>query len=108
MGTNLHPTPPVFIHLGFSNTGTTSLQRNFFAKREDIFYVGEPYGERGGIFTAIKNVEDFNFDAGAVERLCDELIFKKSGGRPVVVSDEALSETPQLCFAPYTMPRDAI
>ena len=45
---------PVVIHVGFANTGTTSLQRNFFAARDDIFLVGEPYGERGGIFTAIK------------------------------------------------------
>jgi hypothetical protein len=46
--------------------------------------------------------------ASAVERLCDELIHKKSGVRPIVVSDETLTETPQLYFAPYTMPRDAI
>jgi hypothetical protein len=31
------------IHVGFANTGTTSLQLNFFSNRNDIFYVGEPY-----------------------------------------------------------------
>jgi hypothetical protein len=56
----------------------------------------------------LKNIEDFNLDAGTIQRLCDELIHEKSGGRPIVVSDETLTETPQLHFAPYTMPRDTI
>jgi hypothetical protein len=100
--------PPVFIHVGFSNSGTTSLQRNFFARRDDIFYAGEPYGERGGIFSMIKSVEDFNLDAVGIEQLCEKSIHRKSNGRPIVVSDETLCETPQLYFAPYTMPRDAV
>jgi hypothetical protein len=108
MGGNLDASPPIFIHVGFANTGTTSLQWNFFSMRDDIFYVGEPYGECGGIFTMVKNIEDFNLDLDALEQLCDRFIFKKSGGRPIVISDEALSETPQLYFAPYTMPRDTI
>jgi hypothetical protein len=100
--------PPVFIHVGFANTGTTGLQHNFFTKRDDIFYVGEPYGEFGGIFTTIKNIEDFNLNFSSLARLCNDLVVKKSGGRPIVVSDETLTETPQLYFAPYTMPRDMI
>jgi|SRR5580700_55906 hypothetical protein len=99
---------PVFIHVGFSNTGTTSLQRNFFATRDDIFLAGEPYGERGGIFTAIKSVEDFKFDTRYMESLCRDLIHAKNSGRSVVISDETLSDTPQLYFAPYMMPRDVI
>jgi hypothetical protein len=99
---------PVFIHVGFANTGTTSLQRNFFAAREDIFLAGEPYGERGGIFTAIKCAEDFKFDTAALQSLCDALIHDKSHGRTIVISDESLSDTPQLYFAPYMMPRDVI
>lgn len=99
---------PVFIHVGFANTGTTSLQRNFFAARDDIFLAGEPYGERGGIFTAIKCVEDFRFDTSRIESLCCELIHAKSDGRAIVISDETLSDTPQLYFAPYMMPRDVI
>ena len=99
---------PVFIHVGFANTGTTSLQRNFFAVRDDIFFAGEPYGERGGIFTAIKCVEDFKFDANYIESLCGELIHARSGGRPVIISDETLTDPPQLYYAPYAMPRDAI
>ena len=99
---------PVFIHVGFANTGTTSLQRNFFAARDDIFLAGEPYGERGGIFTAIKCVEDFKFDTGYIESLCRDLIHAKNDGRAVVISDQTLSDTPQLYFAPYMMPRDVI
>ena len=99
---------PVFIHVGFANTGTTSLQRNFFAVRDDIFFAGEPYGERGGIFTAIKCVEDFKFDTNYIESLCGELIHARSEGRPVIISDETLTDPPQLYYAPYAMPRDAI
>jgi hypothetical protein len=99
---------PVFIHVGFCNTGTTSLRRNFFATRDDIFLAGEPYGERGGIFTAIKCVEDFKFDTSQIQALCRDLIFAISDGRTVVISDETLSDTPQLYFAPYAMPRDVI
>jgi hypothetical protein len=99
---------PVFIHVGFANTGTTSLQRNFFGKRNDIFFAGEPYGERGGIFTAIKCVEDLNFNAEHLIGLCTELIAAKSHGRTIVISDEALCEAPQLYISPFVMPRDAI
>ncbi len=99
---------PVFIHVGFGNSGTTSLQRNFFARRDDIFYAGEPYGERGGIFTAIKCVEDFNFDSAYFKSRCDGLIYARHNSRPIVISDESLCDTPQLYFAPYAMPRDVI
>jgi len=102
------PHPPVFLHVGFTNTGTTSLQRNFFAVRDDIFFAGEPYGERGGIFTAIKSFEDFKFDAGYFEMQCRNLVYARSDGRPVVVSDENLCDTPQLYFGPYAAPRDII
>jgi hypothetical protein len=99
---------PVFIHVGFANTGTTSLQRNFFGRRDEIFLAGEPYGERGGIFTAIKTVEDFNFDLGYFAALCHRLISAKSQGRTIVISDETLCEAPQLYISPHVMPRDVI
>src|SRR5260221_2006887 len=100
--------PPVFIHVGFGNAGPTSLQQNFFAVRDDIFFVGEPYGERGGIFTAIKSKEDFKFDFRYFMSLCKDLIWEKNAGRPVVISDETFCDTPLLYFGPYMMPRDII
>jgi hypothetical protein len=99
---------PTFIHVGFTNTGTTSLQRNFFAARRDLFFAGEPYGERGGIFTTIKSIEDFKFDTAFVAELCRELVHARSEGRPIVISDENLCDTPQLHFGPYAVPRDTI
>jgi hypothetical protein len=102
------PHPPVFLHVGFTNTGTTSLQRNFFAARDDIFFGGEPYGERGGLFTAIKSFEDFKFDTNYFERQCRDLVYAKSDGRPIVISDENLCDTPQLYFGPYAAPRDIV
>ncbi len=97
-----------FIHVGFSNTGTTSLQRSFFAKRDDIFFVGEPYHERGGIFSNIKTVEDFTFPLARISQLCQEQIYAASAGRVIVVSDETLCDAPQLYFSPFVMPRDII
>src|SRR5947209_15403169 len=96
------------IHVGFSNTGTTSLQLNFFSNRNDIFYVGEPYNERGGIFSHLRNTEDFKFDEAYILQLCNEQIFAKNEGRTIVISDETLCESPQLYFAPYLVPRDLI
>ena len=99
---------PIFIHVGFCNTGTTSLQLSFFAKRNDVFFVGEPYGDRGGIFTRIRSVEDFKLDRKGTLALCERQIFQPSGTRPIVISDEALCDTPQIYFAPFTLPRDCI
>lgn len=96
-----------FLHVGFSNTGTTSLQR-FFANRPDLFFAGEPYGDRGGLFTAIRSLEDFRFDGEAMMALCHRQIFVPSSGRPVVISDETMTEAPQLYFHPFVMPRDTI
>ena len=100
--------PCSIIHVGFSNTGTTSLQQNFFSRRDDIFYVGYPYNERGGIFTHLRHAEDFKFDEPAIINLCDSQIYQKSKGRPIIISDEMLCDSPQLYYAPYMVPRDII
>ena len=102
------PDPAIFIHVGFANTGTTSLQRNFFVRRDEIFLAGEPYGERGGIFTAIKSIEDFQLDRNLVEEQCRELVYARANGRHIVISDENLCDTPELYFGPYVVPRDTI
>jgi hypothetical protein len=100
--------PSSIIHVGFTRTGTTSLQLNFFSHRDDIFYVGEPYGEFGGIFSHLRFVEDFKYDEAYLLRLCNEQIFAKTDGRPIVISDEILSDSPQRYLAPYLVPRDVI
>ena len=99
---------PSILHVGFTNTGTTSLQQNFFSQRDDIFYVGYPYGERGGIFTLLRHAEDFKYDEQFIFNLCDEQIFNNSSGRNIVISDEMLCNSPQLYYAPYMVPRDII
>src|SRR5262245_5304325 len=104
----MNQTPFSLIHVGFSNTGTTSLQLNFFSKRTDIFYVGEPYNERGGIFSNLRYLEDFKYDEPAVFRYCNEQIFSIAEGRPIVVSDETLCDSAQLYYTPYSVARDVI
>jgi len=98
---------PTYIHVGFTNTGTTNLQRNFFSHRNDIFYAGEPFDERGGIFTLIRYAEDYKYDESYVKRLCRQQIYKDSA-KKVVISDETLCDSPQLYYAPYVVPRDLI
>ena len=98
---------PTYIHVGFTNTGTTSLQRNFFSNRNDIFYAGEPFDERGGIFTLIRYAEDYKYDETYVKRLCRQQIYKDPA-KKVVISDETLCDSPQLYYAPYVVPRDLI
>jgi hypothetical protein len=100
--------PPVFIHPGFSNTGTTSLQLNFFSNRDDIFFAGEPYGPRGGLFTQIRSIEGYRFNAPEIQSLCRCQIYDLAQERPIVISDETLTEAPQLYFHPFVMPRDTI
>ena len=100
--------PLSIIHVGFTNTGTTSLQLNFFSRRKDIFYAGQPYHERGGIFSNLRDVEDFKYDEPYISRACHEKIFSRNEGKTVVVSDETLCDSPQLYFAPYVLPRDVI
>ena len=100
--------PQFFIHVGFSNTGTTSLQKNFFRNRPDIFFVGEPYADLGGIFYNIKTVEDFAFPLAQIEELLQQRIYAPSAGRAIVISDETLCDTPQQYFSPFAMPRDII
>src|SRR5215216_54386 len=97
-----------FIHVGFCNTGTTNLQVNFFSKRNDVFFVGEPYNDRGGIFTSIRSLEDFKLDRKGIKEWCEKQIFQPAGGRAIVISDEALCDTPQIFFAPFVLPRDSI
>src|SRR5438045_2069238 len=103
------PEPPFsIIHVGFARTGTTSLQLNFFSHRDDIFYVGEPYGKFGGIFSHLRFTEDFKYDEVYLLRLCNEQIFAKTEGRPIVISDEILCDSPQRYLVPYLVPRDVI
>jgi len=99
--------PRTYIHVGFSNTGTTSLQRNFFPHREEIFFAGQPYHERGGLFTLVRSAEDFKYDETYVKRLCRQQLFGDPAGK-LVISDEMLCESAQLYYAPYLVPRDVI
>jgi hypothetical protein len=92
--------PLSIIHVGFSNTGTTSLQLNFFFNRNDIFYVGQPYKDRGGIFSRICYLEDFKYDEPIMFRLCNEQIFSKSEGRMIAISDESLCDSNIVVTAP--------
>jgi hypothetical protein len=93
------------IHVGFAHSGTKSLQQNIFSVRPDLFYVGIPYEELGGIFSGIKYLEPEAYSYAATSRHCRELIFSKM--RPdqrLVISDETLVEQPAIYYTPPPMP----
>jgi hypothetical protein len=47
------------LHVGFGHSGTTSLRKNLLERREELFYCGQPYGVRGGIFSDLKYKPDY-------------------------------------------------
>jgi hypothetical protein len=97
------------IHPGFGHSATTSLQRQLFSRRPDLFYCGNPYGVLGGIFSWIKFQDSHEFVADAVRRLCETHIFSKLQPRQrIVVSDESFIEQTEVYFTPIMMPLSMI
>jgi hypothetical protein len=97
------------IHPGFGHSGTTSLQRRFFSRRPDFLYCGSPYGDVGGLFSKIKYQDEPFFD---VEQLREEymsFMCKNIGEEQrIVVSDESLTEQPEVYYSPVMMPLTVI
>jgi len=87
------PDPPIFIHVGFANTGTTSPQKEFLRTRRRHFFTGEPYAERGGFFSAIKSIEDVQLDRNLLEEQRRDLVHATAHGRAVVISDRVIRQS---------------
>lgn len=90
----------ILIHAGFAHSGTTSLQKNFFSSRPDIFYGGIPYNKLGEIFSFIKHSDQL-YDYTYVNSLCDQYIWGEI--RPdqrLVLSDECFVEQPEVYYTP--------
>jgi hypothetical protein len=97
------------LHVGFAHSGTTSLQENLFSRRPDFYYCGLPYGELGGIFSFIKYNSDRELDNDFIDRLSEEYIWSRA--RPdqtIVVSDETLTEQPEVYYTPQMQPSAVI
>ncbi len=100
----------VLLHVGFGHSATTSLQTQFFAQRPDLFYLGHPNNIAGGFFSFLKYQEDYLHDPKQMFELCRDEIFEHSerAGRPIVVSDELLTDTGEVYYAPRHLPGDLV
>jgi hypothetical protein len=96
----------VILHVGFGHSATTSLQHAFFRQRDDIHYAGLPYGNAGGLFSHLKYTEDHLLDAELLTRECRNWLYgdPARNGRPIVVSDEMLTEPPEIYYHPHLLP----
>ena len=101
---------PVFLHVGFGHAGTTSLQLNFFARRPDLFYLGTPYGESGGLFSNLKYLDDFLLVEQQMLEWCRDVAYTgpRREGRPIVISDETFCDTSEIYYAPRHLPGDIV
>jgi hypothetical protein len=114
------------VHVGFSHSGTTSLRKNLLERRDELFYCGQPYGVRGGIFSDIKYQPDYprysrswitpldalrwggsawRRDGRPIEELCRRYIFEQvSHHQSITVSDETFVDQPEIYYTPSMMP----
>jgi hypothetical protein len=94
------------LHVGFSHSGTTSLRKNLLERHDELFYCGQPYGERGGIFSDIKYKPDYPlYDRAMIEQLCRGYIFEQaSRHQSVTVSGETIVDQPEIYYTPSMLP----
>jgi hypothetical protein len=99
----------IILHVGFAHSGTTSLQENLFSRRPDLYYCGLPYGELGGIFSFIKYSTDRELNNDLIDRLSRDYIWSRARSeQTIVVSDETLTEQPEVYFTPQMQPMAVI
>jgi len=116
------------LHVGFCHSGTTSLRKNLLERRDELFYCGQPYGVRGGIFSDIKYKPDYPVysrswttplnalrrawggtarwrDGRRIEELCRRYIFEQvSRHQSITVSDETFVDQPEIYYTPSMLP----
>lgn len=82
----------LFVHIGHSKTGTTTLQKHFFSRHQQISYLGRPY--KNPIFEQeIKRLayqDSSNYNFAGLRDLVEN--FRKGGpNQTVVISEEIFS-----------------
>ena len=79
------------IHIGIGKTGTTSLQRNVFARHRGIHNIGRPYAddEFRRAIESLREDDEADYRRSALARLCGMAV-SGAEGRALVLSDETL------------------
>ena len=99
------PNPPIYLHIGFNKTATTTLQEHVFARHPAIAYLGRPYkmpefAGAGGIakkgleraVRAIRMQDTLSYNLhSAHEEISLILDGAKGSGKPIVLSDEGFT-----------------
>lgn len=85
----------ITIHVGFSRTGTTTLQRHLFSRHPEIHYLGKPYGDGllGQELEKLMEQESTRYDSTILKNHADESIRGRklpAGKKMALVSDERL------------------
>lgn len=103
------PADRVALHVGFGHAATTSLQENFFAARDDVYYSGAA-GPAGRFLALLKYRDDARLDVAELARECRGAVYlaPQRSGRPVVLSDETLTDCAEVFYAPRLLPPDAV
>lgn len=90
------------VHVGFSKTGTTTLQKHLFAKHKEIKFPGKPYGDEvfKDLIHELIMKESIAYDASKLKTYIGEsgLLDLREGKKVWVVSDEM--------FVSYSKVRD--
>lgn len=103
------PDVPLVVHVGYHKTGTTFLQRQFFAQHPGIQYLGKPWAnqEVASFFAAFNFRNALEFDTAVARQQLGNLMalaheddaspgeLKGERGRPIVVSQESLHTGPE-------------
>jgi len=91
---NLNYNNNIVLHVGFSKTGTTTLQRHLFKNHSQIRYLGKPYPDETlqALVHRLIMQESLVYRASAVKEYMENTLFDKPGdpGKTVVLSDEML------------------
>ncbi len=77
----------VYVHVGYPKTGTTTLQKHFFPKIEEIQYLGKHYGEDGFLTEGYRELLFEAHSDDVYEKLKREFEARLSKQK-IVISDE--------------------
>lgn len=83
--------PRTLVHIGVGKTGTTTLQRNLFARHKGILSVGRPYAndEFKGAIESLREDDEADHEPSALAHLCGMAV-SEAKTRAIVLSDETL------------------
>lgn len=109
-GVPLAANEPVYLHVGFGHAGCAALQTSFFARRSDLFYLGAPFGDAGGLFSNLKYLDNHLLNERQILESCRDQVYAspRRQKRPIVVSDETICDASEVYYCPRQLPTDAI